>query len=170
MKETERKHILESWLNQHKTLLFKVVRTYAFNAADQDDLFQEIVIQVWRSIPNFKGKSALTTWLYRISLNTALAWTRKERKHQNGRQSLDHVEHILQENTKTRNERLDWLFEKIAQLNEIDRSLMLLLLDGFSYRDMSGILGISESNVGVKINRIKKRLISEKSKIHGNGI
>jgi RNA polymerase sigma-70 factor (ECF subfamily) len=170
MKETERQQILDSWLDQHRALLFKVVRAYAFTAADQDDLFQEIVIQVWRSIPNFKKQSAVTTWLYRIALNTALVWTRKENKHQRGKETLDQSEPILQERSGPLDPRLDWLYEQIARLNEIDRSLMLLLLDGFSYREMSNILGISESNVGVKISRIKKHLASQSKTVQDDGL
>jgi RNA polymerase sigma-70 factor (ECF subfamily) len=170
MKETKRQQILNTWIDQYQALLFKVVRAYAFTAADQDDLFQEIVIQVWRSIPNFRRQSALTTWLYRIAFNTALAWTRKEHKHQNGRQPLDHSAPVLQEQSGAADPRLVWLYEQIAQLNEVDRSLMLLMLDGFSYREMANILGISESNVGVKINRIKKHLVSQSKTVENDGL
>lgn len=170
MQESAQQHILESWLRQHQMLLFKVVRAYAFTPADQDDLFQEIVIQVWRSIPGFQEQSSLSTWLYRVSLNTALTWTRRERKHQAGRQPLDHATHLLQERAKPIDERLAWLYEEITRLHEVDRSLMLLLLDGFSYKEMSAILGITESNVGVKINRIKKHLIQQSKAYEYHGI
>ena len=164
MTETEHKQILEKWLEQHKTLVFKVVRSFAFSKAEREDLFQEILIQIWRSIPGFKKQSALTTWLYRVSLNTALSWSRKERKYSDSRQSLEQNEQLLQVSEKPLDERIHWLYEEISKLNEIDRSLILLLLDGFSYREMSGILGISESNVGVKINRIKKYLSKRSEK------
>ena len=162
MTESEQQHILEAWLEEHKALIFKVVHAYAFNDDDRDDLFQEITLQVWRSIPKFKKQSAVTTWLYRISLNTALAWTRKERKHSSGRQSLNSAEHVLHKRSSHQiDDRLTWLYEEIASLNEIDRSLTLLLLDGFSHKEMSKILGISETNIGVKIHRIKKQLIAK---------
>lgn len=164
MTTEEQKHIFETWLGQHKALLFKIIRAYAFTSADQDDLFQEIIIQVWHSIPAFRQESSATTWLYRISLNTAIKWTRKERKHYEAKQPLDAVEHILQENKVVIDERLAWLYEEIAKLNEIDRSIALLLLEGFSYKEMAGIAGITESNIGVKINRIKKHLISASKK------
>ena len=168
MTEKEQDHIFQDWLAQHKALLFKIVRAYAFTASDQDDLFQEIAIQVWHSIPAFRKESAITTWLYRVSLNTAIKWTRKERKHRETKYALDKVEHILQENKTPLDERLIWLYEEIAKLHEIDRSITLLLLDGFSYREMAGILGITESNIGVKINRIKKHLSSaSKNNYHG---
>ena len=169
MTEKEQQHIFENWLDQHKALVFKVVRAYAFAATDQDDLFQEITIQVWHSIPTFRQESSVTTWIYRISLNTAIKWVRKERKHVQA-ETLDNVQHILQESKIQMDERLVWLYEEIHQLDEIDRSITLLLLDGFSYREMAGILGITESNVGVKINRIKKYLISKSKKYDHHGI
>ncbi|MEO1051937.1 MAG: RNA polymerase sigma factor [Bacteroidota bacterium] len=170
MKESTQQQIFETWLHKHKALLFKVVRAYAFNAEDQDDLFQEITLQVWRSVPNFRGDSAVTTWLYRISLNTAIKWSSKEKRHKEGRQSIEHMTHILKESPKPIDERLAWLYEEIASFSEIDRSLTLLLLDGFSYRDMSQMLGITESNVGVKINRIKKHLITKSKKYDYHGV
>ena len=164
MTEKEQKQIFEDWLSQHKGLIFKIVRAYAFTVADQGDLFQEIVIQVWHSVPAFRKESAVTTWLYRVSLNTAIKWTKKERKH-NQSEALEGVQHILEEGRMQTDERLTWLYEEIYKLDEIDRSITLLLLEGFSYKEMASILGITESNVGVKINRVKKLLII-KSKKH----
>lgn len=159
--KNKQQEIFEDWLSQHKGLLFKVVRAYAFNQADRDDLFQEITLQVWKSIPGFKGSSAVTTWLYRVSLNTAIKWSRKENKHSDGRQPITQVEGLLRENTESKDERLTWLYEQIAHLNKIDRSLTLLMLDGFSYKEMAKMLGISESNIGVRIHRIKQHLIQQ---------
>lgn len=170
MTESEQRKIFEGWLNDHKGLMFKIIRAYAFTDFDQEDLFQEITVQVWKSVPNFKHQSAVSTWIYRVSLNTALMWKRKEKRHQDGRQSIGHTEHFLQESNKPIDDRLTWLYEKIAALNKIDRSLTLLLLDGFSYKDMSEIIGVSESNIGVKIHRIKKHLTSESKKIVQHGI
>ncbi|HEV8514787.1 MAG TPA: RNA polymerase sigma factor [Cyclobacteriaceae bacterium] len=169
MTEQEQRQVFEKWINQYKTLLFKVVRTYAFTSDDREDLFQEIAIQVWHSIKTFKADAAVTTWLYRIALNTSFKWVRKEHKHQKGIETLDNVEHILHENKQFMDDRLVWLYEEIYKLDEIDRSLTLLMLDGFSYKEMSDIIGITESNVGVKINRIKKHLIL-KSKIINHGV
>jgi RNA polymerase sigma-70 factor (ECF subfamily) len=159
--------ILEEWLKLHKGLIFKVVRAYT--VADHDDLFQEIIIQVWHSIPTFRQEASVTTWLYRIALNTAIKWTRKEKKY-TGAETLDNVEHLLQENRIPMDDRLTWLYGEIYKLDEIDRSVTLLLLEGFSYKEMSAMLGISESNVGVKINRIKKLLIAKSKKYDHHGI
>jgi RNA polymerase sigma-70 factor (ECF subfamily) len=167
--ENEQKQIFEGWLNQHKALIFKIVRAYAFTVMDQDDLFQEIIIQTWHSIPAFRNESSVTTWLYRISFNTAIKWTKKERKHYQS-ETIDGVKHILEESRIRTDERLTWLYEEIYKLDEIDRSVTLLLLDGFSYKEMASILGITESNVGVKINRIKKQLITKSKKYDHYGI
>jgi RNA polymerase sigma-70 factor (ECF subfamily) len=165
--EKDQIDILEEWLKLHKGLLFKVVRAYT--KTDHDDLFQEIIIQVWRSIPSFRQEASVTTWLYRIALNTAIKWTKKEKKHAEA-ETLDNVQHLLQEHSIQPDERLNWLYEEIYKLDEIDRSVTLLLLEGFSYREMSAILGISESNVGVKINRIKKQLIAKSKNYDNHGI
>jgi len=169
MTEIEQQDIFHQWLDQYKALLFKIVRSYAFNAMDRDDLFQEILIQIWRSVPAFRQDASVTTWLYRISLNTAIKWTGKEQKHTQA-ESLDKVPSILQEHALQTDERLTWLYEEIYQLNKIDRSVALLLLDGFSYKEMAVILGITESNIGVKINRIKKQLIMQSKKGGHHGI
>ena len=167
MTEREQLDILEEWLKLHKGLIFKVVRAYTL--ADHEDLFQEIIIQIWRSVPAFRREAAVSTWLYRIALNTAIKWTKKEKRH-SGAETLDNVAHLLQENRIPIDERLTWLYGEINKLDEIDRSIFLLLLEGFSYKEMSAILGVSESNVGVKINRIKKQLIAKSKNYDNHGI
>lgn len=170
MTEQQQTDVFTHWLENHKAILFKVVRAYGFNLEDQEDLFQEIAVQVWRSVPKFRNDCAVTTWMYRIALNTALKWSSKERKHQVGRADLDQKAHVLTEQKDFADDRLDWLYEQIARLDKIDRSLCLLLLDGFSYKEMSTIAGISESYVGVRINRIKKHLSKQSEKMTENGI
>lgn len=164
MKNKEQLKIFDLWIEEYTPLLFKVVRAYASTPDDQDDLFQEISIQVWRSIPNFKEKSKASTWLYRISLNVALNWKRKHKKYEDGKQSFENVRHILHQPVEAVDDRLDWLYQEIAKLDKVDRSVTLLMLDGFSYKEMSEILGISESNIGVKIHRIKKHLTKQSQK------
>ena len=105
----------------------------------------------------------MTTWIYRVALNTALAWNRKERKHARGRLEFEPATALLTA-PPGRDPRLDWIYARISELSEIDRSLAVLMLDGFSYREMSAILGLSESHVGVKINRIKSVLADKLAK------
>lgn len=159
MHASERDGIFGEWLAGHKAILFKVVHAYAFEHADREDLFQEIVIQVWRSVDAFRGDSSVPTWMYRVALNTAIAWTRKEGRHQRGKQPFEVVEGLL--TTASSNgpdPRVEWLYRQIAQLRDVDRSVALLLLDGFSYKEIAAIVGLTETNVGVKINRIKAAL------------
>ncbi|MCB0489403.1 MAG: sigma-70 family RNA polymerase sigma factor [Cyclobacteriaceae bacterium] len=163
MTAQEQESIFHDWLGRHKGVLFKIIRAYAFEEEDRDDLFQEISLQVWRSVPGFKGNSAVTTWLYRIALNTAIRWKGKERRHADHTSPLQPTMPVLQEDNRELDERIEWMYREIGRLNEVDRSLCLLLLDNFSYKEMADIVGISESNVAVKIHRIKKQL-SEKSK------
>ncbi len=169
MTEKEQKEVFEGWLRLHKNLLFRIVRAYARNTMDQDDLFQEITIQVWRSVPAFRGESAVTTWLYRIALNTSIKWVTRERRKPDN-EPIEHVQHILKESKAEPNDQLEWLYMEIYKLDEIDRSVTLLMLDGLSYKEMSAVLGISESNIGVKINRIKKKLITKSQKNDHDGI
>ena len=159
MKESEQQQIFHEWLDGYRGLIFKIIRAYAFNTDDLNDLFQEVCLQVFRSIPNFKAKSAVSTWLYRISLNTAINWSTKEKKRVNGYHGIETMANLLQTSDNSNEKQLNWLYAEIKKLNEIDRSLTLLLLDGYSYREMAEIMGISENNIGVKIHRIKKQLV-----------
>lgn len=170
MSSREQQQIFESWLKEYRGLFFKVIRVYAFNSEDREDLFQEVAVQVWKSVPNFKNESAVSTWIYKVALYTAMAWAKREVKHRDNTEPLPAQAYLLTETQVAAEERLNWLYEQIAQLNEIDRSLTLLLLDGYSYREMAGILGISETNVGVKINRIKKHLTQRSQKNIDDGI
>jgi RNA polymerase sigma-70 factor (ECF subfamily) len=158
MEVSEQSRVFDEWLGQHKGLLFKVVHAYGFTPHDREDLFQEIATQIWNSIPRFRGESAVTTWLYRVALNSALAWSRKERKHRDQLQLPNDDDRALRERPRVEDRRLGWLYDQISQFDHVDRSLTLLLLDGYSYREMAETLGISESYVGVKINRIKTHL------------
>ena len=164
MRDSERDRIFGEWLTDHKGILFKVVHAYAVDHADRQDLFQEIAIQVWRSVDAFRGDSSVPTWMYRIALNTAIAWTRKQDRHQRGKQPLEIVEGLLTTPASNgQDPRVEWLYRQIAQLKDVDRSVALLLLDGFSYKEIAAIVGLSESNVGVKINRIKSALAGKRA-------
>jgi RNA polymerase sigma-70 factor (ECF subfamily) len=169
MPDGERERIFGEWIGGHKAILFKVARAYGTSHADREDLFQEIALQVWHSVDAFRGDAAVATWIYRVALNTAMTWGRKERKHERGRQDFEPATALLTA-PETRDPRLEWIYARIAELDEVSRSLALLMLDGFSYRDMSQILGLGESNVGVKINRIKAALAAQLAKEEHDGL
>ena len=165
MRFSEQKTVFDDWLSTHRGVLFKVVRAYAFTLHDQEDLFQEIATQLWISVPSFAGNCAPSTWIYRVALNTAISWSRKELgRHERFNESLDLHEAALRPNDADVDPRLDWLYGEIRQLSELDRSLTLLLLDGFSYQEMAAALGMSETNVGVRIHRIKAHLTAQSIK------
>ena len=155
--------LFQSWFNKHKNLIYKVVNTYTASHEDQDDLFQEIAFQVWLSIPSFQERAKVSTWIYRIALNTAMVWHRAQKKHRHMREPL----YLVNEQSHSGEdpfraiegqEQLDCLYEEIRKLPTVDRSLALLYLDDLSYQEIADILGISTNNVGVRLNRLKKRL------------
>jgi len=154
------------WLGEHTGLLLKVVRSFADGPADADDLLQEILLQVWMSLPRFRGQSKPTTWLYRVALNTALAWKRRESKHRRRSRSLPLVPEIVDESAgageqQAEREALDRLYAAIRSLEPAKRALVLLYLDGLAYSEMAEVTGLSETNVGVRLNRIKKELAAQ---------
>lgn len=162
MRDRDRKHIFLSWLDEHGAIPVKFARAYAAAPADQDDLHQEILLQLWVSVPAFRGSCRPSTWIYRVALNTAMAWKRGERRHV-GKVTLAAVPELAStpdtaDRDSQRADLLAKLYEAIRGLPDVDRSLVLLHLDGVSYREMAEILGISVNYVGVKLNRIKKQL------------
>jgi RNA polymerase sigma-70 factor (ECF subfamily) len=156
--------VFKQWLGEHKGLMFKVVRAYAALPNDQDDLFQEILLQLWRSIPGFDGEAKETTWIYRVALNTAMVWKRgklrRRKKHHRTIIKFDELPDIQQNSGQLTSEQriIDRLYAAIQVLPKIDSTLVFMYLDGLSYDEMAEIIGISKSNVGVKLNRAKKQL------------
>jgi len=158
--------IFRRWLNDHVGLILKVVRASVALPADQDDLFQDILLQLWISLPAFRGEAKETTWIYRVAFNTMLVWRRGEFRRRKGHESflrLDVSPQIQPSHTDADNsaEIVNLLQAAIRKLPKVDASLALMHLDGLSYREMSEVLGISENHVGVKLNRIRKQLAED---------
>ncbi|MEZ6095075.1 MAG: sigma-70 family RNA polymerase sigma factor [Pirellulaceae bacterium] len=158
MNEQEQTRIFDTWISEHQGLMFKVIRAYAFNPHDQEDLFQDMAIRIWKSIPAFRGESSVSTWLYRVALFSAIAWSKRERSHRTRTEPIQLEHQQIGIATPPKDPRLEWLYEQLKRLDEIDRSVTLLMLEGWSYLEIAEALGISASNVGVKLNRIKKQL------------
>lgn len=143
-------------VEKHQGIIHKVSRLYRDTREDQEDLFQEIVFQLWKSFPGFRAEAKVSTWVYRIALNTAIAIFRKN--------TLDLVyearisEKHHPESVQDLSENEEKMYEALRQLNEAERALISLYLDEYTYREIAEIVGISESNVGVKLNRIKTKL------------
>ncbi|MEM9365191.1 MAG: sigma-70 family RNA polymerase sigma factor [Planctomycetota bacterium] len=160
MDENERRQLFDQWMTDHVGLLFKVVRSFAESVQDREDLFQQIAIQLWTSLSTYNGSVAATTWIYRVAFYTAHGWRRKENVRTTKTNLLGERDASVVRESEPVDGRLLDLLDHIRELEEIDRSIALMLLDGLSYREMSELLGISESNVGVRIHRIKKRLVA----------
>lgn len=162
MLDSERDTLFRNWLDAHSAAVLKVARAYTLTAEDCQDLVQEILLQVWRSLPSFQGASSPATWSYRVALNTALNWRRNELRRRARPIGLE-VNGLAGgssagDEQSTQRETVERLYAAIRQLPKADAALVLLYLEELSYREMSEVLGISESHVGVKLNRARKAL------------
>ena len=166
MSALERETIFRRWLDAHLGLMLKIVRGCAATPQDQDDLFQDVLLQLWSSISAFRGEARETTWIYRVAFNTALAWRRGERRRRVGHEmflKLDvsprsqpgHAEALPEK------EIVERLYTAIRQLPKVEASLALMHLEGLSYAEMAEVLGISENYIGVKLNRIRTQLADQ---------
>jgi len=157
-------------VKDNEGVIFKITTIYTDNHEDQQDLYQEIVYQLWKSFDRFKGNSKISTWIYRVALNTSITSLKKEKRRGN-QIRLDKIiiKQAEQYDTKLE-EQLTILHQHIKMLNELEKGLMLLLLDGKKYEEIAIITGLSPSNVGTKISRIKLKLKTQivKNKTNGN--
>ena len=151
-------------INGHKGILYKICRSYCSNPADRDDLAQEMIVQIWRSYPRFDEKFQFTTWMYRIALNVAISWFRKARS----RQHLpigDQLFEISSEDIQDESADLQLLQQFISELKPLDKALMILYLEDKSHQEIADVLGMSVSNVGTKVGRIKTSLRQKFSQV-----
>ncbi len=159
MNRPEQKQFYSEIIKKHKGILLKVARVYCQNETDRQDLMQEIMIQVWHSIDRYDKKFRMSTWLYRISLNVAISFYRKNISRTKKYIVLDNKMIQTPVEAEMDNEQhLKLLEQFISELKEIDKALMLLYLEDKSHAEIGEILGMSISNVGTKVGRIKKQL------------
>lgn len=143
-------------IHDFQKIIYKICRVYRDSREDQEDLFQEIVYQLWKSYPSFKGESKISSWIYRIALNTSIAIYRKSKILIDYYQELP--EHIQPSDEKTISENEERLFWALRKLNDSEKAVISLYLEDFNYQEIAEITGLSESNVGVRLNRIKNKL------------
>lgn len=150
-------------VENNKGILFKVANLYCRNIEDRKDLVQEIILQLWKSFDNYNNKFKLSTWIYRISLNVAISFYRKEnsRKRISNPLTTDVFNFSEKEISDEKETNLGILNQIISELNDLNKALMLLYLEEKSYKEISEIIGISETNVATKIGRIKSKLKKE---------
>jgi RNA polymerase sigma factor (sigma-70 family) len=166
---TQAEERFQSLLDEHKKILYKVCNLYCNNRDDREDLAQEIAIQLWRSFGSFDGRCRFSTWMYRIAINVAISFYRRE---------ITRTRHILSDDgrllnvvaeTSNPSEELQVLYQFIEELDPLNKALVLLYLDGNTYLEMAEVLGISETNVATKIGRLKKTMREEGTKHVGLG-
>lgn len=147
-------------IRENKGIIFKICNAYCPNKEDRDDLAQEIIYNLWKSFAGYKAEFKFSTWMYRIALNVAISFYRKEQKKS---RRITYPENLLvfedDSSPNTEEEKnLRLLLKFIGELKEIDKSVILLYLGNKSYKEIAEITGITESNVATKINRIKDKL------------
>ncbi len=152
-------HNFVTELEHHQNIIHKVCRIYTNNKDAHNDLFQEITIQLWKAYPKFRGDSKLSTWIYRVALNTAITLYRKSKKRVKT-QDFENVVYKMKadEYDDTEEQQLKLMYTAVKQLSDIDKALVFLYLEDKDYREISETLGITEVNARVKMNRVKTKL------------
>lgn len=160
-KDTLFKQVLED----NKDRIYRICCAYERNAIDRDDLYQEILINIWKNLDKFEGRSAISTWIYRIAVNTSLMHIKKESKRNSSKTELDENSvNIAEPPNDDREEKIetgkkiDMLNECINELGTLDRLIISMVLEDLSYKEIAEVTGLTVNNTGVRINRIKKEL------------
>ena len=149
-----------SVIKDNQNLIYKICYSYCANTENRKDLQQEILMQLWNSFSKFDGRVKISTWIYRIALNTAISFYRNDCKHKGKKVTIDASFISLSnfESESEQDENIVMLYRFIERLDEMDKALILLYFDDNKYKDIAEILGITETNVATKISRIKKSL------------
>lgn len=156
-----------SLLNEHQKIIHKVCNLYMDSTADREDLFQEITLQAWKAYSKFKGTAKFSTWLYRVALNTAITFFKKEKR--GPRQyPTDVLPEAKPDAYDPVEEQVQAMYKAISELSKVDKAIVVLYLEDYSYKDIGEMLGITANNVAVKMSRIKTKLIDETKKHFAN--
>ena len=148
-------------IENHKQILYKVAYAYCRNSEDRADLIQDIMIELWKSFRYFDGRSQFSTWMYRVAVNVAISFYRSEgRRIRNALPIEDFASNLATADASfdVQTDNMQTLARLLDNLDELSRALVILFLDGYSYGEIAGIIGISVTNVGTRLNRIKTQL------------
>jgi RNA polymerase sigma factor (sigma-70 family) len=145
-------------VNANKGIIHKITKMYMDTSEDQKDLFQEIVLQLWKAYPGFKGNSKFSTWMYRVALNTALVFLRKESRKVGQTELNEKIDVADAGDSEEQEERLNHFYSAVQELNKIEKALIFLFLENQSHKEIAHNLGITEGNARVKLNRTKEKL------------
>lgn len=152
-----------SLLNLHQKILYKVCNLYMDKHSDREDLFQEITLQAWKAYGTFRGDAKFSTWLYRVALNTAITFFRKEKKKPET-YSTDILPEQPDETDNETEEQVKALYVAIGDLSKIDKAIIMLYLEDYSHAEIGEMMGITANHVAVKMSRIKTKLKEETQK------
>lgn len=155
--ESKEKEFLNR-IETHKGILYKVSKMYMDNPYDQQDLFQEIVCQLWKAYGTFKGESQFSTWMYRVAVNTSIVFLRKEKRKVDKYEIVSENIREEESDTAVKENQLAHFYRAVQQLDKIDKAIVFYQLEGFSHKEIGENLGISEGNARVKLNRAKEKL------------
>ncbi|MEB2775147.1 sigma-70 family RNA polymerase sigma factor [Algoriphagus sp. D3-2-R+10] len=147
-------------IHQSQGLIYKIVSIYAREREEQDDLYQEIVYQTWKSFDNFKKAAKPSTWLYRVGMNTAITHLNRSKKQLRVVPLQDVKIQFSDPEDVGKEEKIQQLYAQIRKLNMLDRGIVFLFLEGKNYEEIAEISGITVSNVGTRMSRIKAKLKS----------
>ena len=152
-------------LNENRNRILWVCRVYAWNAADQDDLYQEVLFQIWRGLPDLKEKQFANTWLYRVAINTAISFVRKRTSRTDRVVYVENADltrtiESQQRTDENTDDRIAHLYTVIFKLDPLEKALVTLFLEDFTYEQMAEVTGINANHVGVMLHRAKKKLSS----------
>lgn len=156
---TEQEKTFIDFFKPNQKLIHKICRIYTDNMDDHQDLFQEITIQLWKSFPGFKGDSKFSTWMYRVALNTAITLFRKPQKKDAQAVDIDISTLKMEyEDDEDDEHKLQKMYKAIYELSDVEKALIMMYLEDKPYKEIGDILGITEGNARVKMNRAKNNL------------
>lgn len=156
MKSREKKFL--SLVENHKGIIHKVGRIYMDTKEDREDLHQEIIVQLWKSYDSFKGDSAFSSWMYRVAVNTAISYFKKEKRRTEAHIYDVHIEPSSNPYDNRQDKQLEIFYTAVQELSSVEKAIVFYFMEGLSHREIGGYLGISEVNARVKLNRTKEKL------------
>ncbi len=160
----DKKETFIAAIKENERLIFKIASVYASNPDDKADLVQEIIYQLWKSFDSFNQRSSLSTWMYRVALNVAACHLKISKKRISTVPFEEQILNYSDEDHSIAEHKWAVFRQQIANLNLLDKAIIMLYLDNKSYEDIAEIIGISSSNVGTKLSRIREKLKSQISK------
>ncbi|WP_343612415.1 RNA polymerase sigma factor [Chryseobacterium oranimense] len=156
---SQTENVFLTLVNRHKGILYKTSRIYADSTEDQEDLQQEILIQLWKSYQNFKGNSEFSTWMYRVAINTAITYLKKEKRRTNNQAEVpQHFEIQHEDYNPSKDRQLEIFYSAVQELKPLEKAVIFYFMEGMSHKEIGDHLGLSEGNARVKLNRTKEKI------------